>query len=235
MHIHQPQFTSSLLRDEVRRVDQLAIEQYGMSGLVLMENAGRGAAEEIAQWIKGRKAWLLCGRGNNAGDGFVIARHLQLLGIDAEIIQLVDPAELSGDAAANWQVAQRGQLPCRIVDDQTLSAMLAELATAEVLIDAMLGTGARGALRAPFAAVAQAANVSAALRIAIDVPSGIDCDTGKPPGVCFEAHRTITFVAAKRGFDDPASRAWTGDVTVVSIGVPRRLLQTVFDQSEAHR
>lgn len=222
-----PKFLS---RDEVRQIDSTAIERYGMSGLVLMENAGRGAAETIAPLLNGRRAILLCGKGNNAGDGYVIARHLQLLGCEAEIFQLSDPGELRGDALVNWQIAEHAELLRRVVSEELRQSAWAELAAAEVIVDAMVGTGASGALREPFAAASEAANASSALRIAIDLPSGIDCDSGQTSGVCFAADHTITFVAAKQGFERPQAKRWIGQVTVVSIGVPLRLLQSVRQQ-----
>lgn len=220
--------TISLLREQVRDVDRLAIEQYGMTGLVLMENAGRGAAEIIAPLLAGRRPLILCGKGNNAGDGYVIARHLQLLGCDPLIVQLVDPDELAGDAAANWAIAQHAEIPTRVAVGADLQPMLPEIQAAGAIVDAMLGTGASGPLREPYVSAAAAANQSAGLRIAIDLPSGIDCDSGVPPGACFAAEHTITFVAAKRGFDNPDSKPWTGQVSVVSIGIPLRLLQSVM-------
>ncbi len=220
--------TNSLLREQVRNVDRMAIEQYGMNGLVLMENAGRGAAEIIAPLLSGRQPMILCGRGNNAGDGYVIARHLQLLGCEPLIVQLSDPDGLTGDAAANWAIAQKAEIPTRVAVGPALQAMLPEIRSARAIIDAMLGTGASGPLREPYVTAVTAANESAAIRFAIDLPSGIDCDSGIPPGVCFAAQHTLTFVAAKRGFDNPDSKPWTGQVSVVSIGIPLRLLQSVL-------
>ncbi|QEG41378.1 NAD(P)H-hydrate epimerase [Roseimaritima ulvae] len=219
---------TSLLRDQVRNVDRVAIEEYGMSGLVLMENAGRGAAEIIAPLLAGRRPLILCGKGNNAGDGYVIARHLQLLGCAPLIVQLVDPNELSGDAAANWAIAQHAEIPTRVAAGDALPEVLPEIEAAHAIVDAMLGTGASGPLREPYVAATTAANASTALRIAIDLPSGLDCDSGVPPGACFKAQRTLTFVASKRGFDNPDAKPWTGQVSVVPIGIPLRLLQSVM-------
>lgn len=219
---------TSLRRDQVRQIDQIAIEQYGMSGLVLMENAGRGAAEAIAPLVRGRNPVILAGRGNNAGDGYVIARHLQLLGCEPAIVQLTDPSGLRGDAAVNWRIAQAAEIPTWSVQEEGLEELLQRAGRSDAIVDAMVGTGAHGALREPYSQAAAAANRAAALRIAIDLPSGIDCDTGTAAGECFRADQTMTFVARKRGFESPESKQWTGHVTVIPIGVPRKLLRSVY-------
>ncbi len=216
-----------LTREQSRRVDQIAIEEYGMSGLVLMENAGRGAAERIAELFPAGGVTILCGQGNNAGDGYVIARHLQLLDRDVRIVSLVELEELSGDAAANARLAVRGEIPLRVVTEG--GALSGALEGDETVVDCLLGTGAKGDPREPYRTAVEVANNGSGPRVAIDVPTGLDCDTGVPAEPTFRADHTITFVSSKLGFDAATARDWVGEVHVVGIGVPRRLLRQVRD------
>lgn len=213
-----------LSRQQVREVDRRAIGEYGMSGLVLMENAGRGCVDQLcALGIAG--AVVVCaGKGNNAGDGFVIARHLDLRGYQARVLLFGRPEELQGDAAANYQILCRCDVPVRVlptVDDTTLQAELAEAAW---IVDALLGTGSRGEPRPPLDRVIELLNAHPARKLAVDLPSGLDCDTGQPARHTFRADHTCTFVAAKPGFAVPAAAAYVGQVHILDIGVPRRLL-----------
>lgn len=219
----------SLTRDEVREVDRRAIEEFGLPGLVLMENAGRGAAELLlAQGVTGPVV-ICCGSGNNGGDGYVIARHLDLAGIDVRLLAVVPLEQLSGDAAVNAGVAVRSGLPLSVISPTTTSETLdALLSPAQWIVDALLGTGTRGAARAPYDAIIAAINRAPARVLAVDLPSGLDCDTGQPLGPCVAADLTATFVARKRGFDAPESARHTGAVHVVGIGAPRRLLDDVL-------
>ncbi|MEO1617912.1 MAG: NAD(P)H-hydrate epimerase [Planctomycetota bacterium] len=211
-------------RDQVRQIDQIAIEQYGLPGVVLMENAGRGCAVAIDQRFGPQPAVkILCGGGNNGGDGYVIARHLELMGHSVQVISLVPLTSLHGDAAVHASVACASDLPVFVVND---SAELGQqLTRASLLVDCMLGTGAVGSPRGLYKEAIEAANESTATRIAIDLPSGLDCDTGIANEPTFRADHTLTFVAAKDGFANHQSKAFVGAVSVIDIGVPLRLLR----------
>ena len=143
-----------LTREQVREVDRRAILEYGMTGLVLMENAGRGCADLLCeQGINGPVA-ICCGKGNNAGDGFVVARHLDARGHDVRILLFCDPAELACDAAANYQTLEAAGLPIGCCPDGDYESWLsAQLAGVDWIVDALLGTGARGEPRPPLDAV----------------------------------------------------------------------------------
>lgn len=221
----KPSFTSGFLmkRDEVRQVDQVAIEQFGMLGLVLMENAGRGAAERIAAFCSpNATVCLLCGAGNNGGDGYVIARHLQLLGHPVRIVSLVPLEKLSGNADANARIARKSGLPITVAENEDMLGHL--IRDGECLVDCMLGTGATGEPRGLYGDAIRLANSRSGQRIAIDVPSGLDCDTGRPATTTFRADLTITFVAAKDGFRSADAKPWVGKLEVIGIGVPKMLL-----------
>jgi NAD(P)H-hydrate epimerase len=212
----------ALRRDQVREIDRRAIEIYGMSGLVLMENAGRGCVEVLLSLGCQGPVAIVCGKGNNAGDGFVIARHLLIRGLSAKTILLCPPVELRGDAAANYAILSRSQAP--LVDlSQSFSegALQAELQDAEWIVDAILGTGATGPPRPPCNTAIRVMNASAAQKMAIDLPSGLDCDSGLPADPTFRADHTCTFVTPKVGFGNAAALPFLGQVHVVDIGVPR--------------
>lgn len=217
-------------RIEVRRVDERAIAEYGMLGLVLMENAGRGCADWLCELgIQGRVV-ICCGKGNNGGDGFVIARHLTNRGYSVRTLLFCDPNDLVGDAAANFQILQHAGADLRIVASAPNGDELcAELADCDWIVDALLGTGTTGRLREPYLTAIRAINESGARVLAVDLPSGLDCDLGRPieddAPLCVRACYTATFVARKLGFAAPGSVDWTGIVRVIDIGVPH----TLFD------
>jgi NAD(P)H-hydrate epimerase len=219
----------ALSRTEVREVDRLAIEEYGLPGIVLMENAGGSAARLLHSFGVDRPVAIVCGRGNNGGDGFVIARHLELLGHEVRLLLAAQLADLRGDAAVNAEVAKRSGLS--IVDLSAASAgdWREALRSVGWIVDALLGTGATGAPRGTVATAIAAVNevhgADPAVRVlAVDIPSGMDCDTGGRPGDCVRADATATFVAPKLGFAAPGASAFTGAVHVLDIGAPAALL-----------
>ena len=190
-----------------------------------MENAGRGCVDWLEEIGISGPVVVCAGRGNNGGDGFVMARHLENRGYDVKVLLFSEPQRLQGDAAINYQVIERARTPIRIFTGSPGSdEMDRELASADWIIDALLGTGTRGALRDPFPEIIQAINRASARTMAIDLPSGQDCDTGLPvdpecPHVVI-ADCTATFVARKLGFEDSRASAMTGEIRVIDIGVP---------------
>jgi NAD(P)H-hydrate epimerase len=217
-------------RDEVRDVDRRAIEEFGLPGVVLMENAGRGCADWLEELGINGRVVICAGKGNNGGDGFVIARHLQNRGHDVRVLLFGDPASLQGDAKINHQVIERAQTPIHVFAQPPIPKELDEiLAAADLIVDALLGTGTRGQLRDPFPEIINAINRAPARTMAIDLPSGQDCDTGlsvdpdKP--VVVNADFTATFVARKLGFQNLDSTAFTGEVRVIDIGVPHSMFE----------
>ncbi len=214
-----------LTRAQVREVDRLAIEKYQIPGIVLMENASRAAAEVAMEMLRDSPAapvLILCGGGNNGGDGLAVARHLHNASIDVQIALAVDPSRYTGDALINWRIVQAMGLPaCPCTAELVLSRSWS------VIVDAVFGTGLTQTPRPPFDRIANAVNQSGRPVLAIDLPSGLDCDRGEPLGPCIRAIRTITFVAEKVGFANPAARQFTGEVTVGDIGAPRELVSLV--------
>ncbi len=228
-----------LSREAVRQIDHLAVERYAMPSIVLMENAAIGlAAHAIAMLgeLGTTRAVILAGPGNNGGDGFALARHLHNEGCDPTLLITCDPAKYTGDAATNLTIARKMGIPIFGLDGAQGAEVLEKAADGPVLlVDCLLGTGLRDAprgvmrdailhvnrLRAPGVAV-----------LAVDVPSGLDCNTGEPASIlaglsalAIEADTTVTFVALKRGFLQLGAQRWTGEVFVAGIGAPRELVK----------
>ncbi|HEY2881026.1 MAG TPA: NAD(P)H-hydrate epimerase [Pirellulales bacterium] len=288
-----------LNRRQVRDVDRRAIQEFGMTGLVLMENAGRGVAdvmcslllrespqsispspqittqkpsprgegrvrgsETVDSPIKQTKAAdqsaqvasdsasspltptfapgerepevsIVCGKGNNGGDGFVIARHLDLRGFGVKILLLAAPQDLIGDAATNFAIAEKAGIAIEVFDAPSEEAKFAvtkftaAIAGSQWLVDAMLGTGATGEPKSPLAEAIELMNASGKPILAVDLPSGLDCDTGAAALHTIRAAHTCTFVAAKPGFMVPAAQQFIGQLHVLDIGVPRKLLAEI--------
>lgn len=211
-----------LTRAQVREIDRLSIEQYHIPGIVLMENAARAAADVATDMLgsaSGRQILILCGGGNNGGDGLAVARHLHNRGAQISIALTIDPAKFKGDALINWQIDSAMALPHRAADPDEIARSKADL-----LIDAIFGTGLSTPPRDPFPALVAAVDRAARPVLAIDLPSGLDCDTGQPLGAAIRATRTITFVAEKTGFAAPAARPYLGTITVADIGCPIELI-----------
>jgi NAD(P)H-hydrate epimerase len=223
-----------LSRDEVRGIDARAAGEFGMPTLVLMENAGRGAADllrERAGAAKGPdpvRVLVLCGPGNNGGDGGVVARHLDLWGFAVRVVWFADPGALRGDAAVQWAVLDRSGFDQRAWDDDPATnpgRLDALLAGADWVVDGLLGTGLTRPVEGALRAAIEAVNRSGKPVLALDLPSGLDADQGVPLGVAVRARVTATFVAPKLGFEAPGASGYTGEVVVVDIGAPRRLLE----------
>jgi NAD(P)H-hydrate epimerase len=217
---------NSLMVKQVREIDRRAAEEFGLPGIVLMENAGRSCVLALlAHGCRGPVV-ICCGKGNNGGDGFVIARHLEATGVKVHVLLFADPAALKGDALANYQIAKLSQTPITVLAPNTTAAEIDQhLAGAEWLVDALLGTGAKGNPQPPISLAIERMNESTAATFAVDLPSGLDADTGEPGQPTINADLTCTFVARKTGFDHPDAQAHLGTVEVAEIGVPRKLLE----------
>jgi NAD(P)H-hydrate epimerase len=213
----------ALSREQARALDRKVIDDAGVPGVVLMENAGRGAAELLLRLGVTRTVFVCCGKGNNGGDGLVIARHLDNHRIPVRVLLFAQPDELTGDAALQWHIVQRLSLSvhaCTGPLDEV--ALAAELHQAEWIVDALFGTGLTGPVRPPFDRVIACINAAGRPVLAVDIPSGLNADTGAPMGPTIRARHTVTFVATKRGFDTPAAKDWLGEVHVADIGIVRR-------------
>ena len=209
---------------QMKAVDRAAIDKLGLPGLVLMENAGRGVAEIIAReksHLSDLDVRVVCGAGQNGGDGFVVARHLLDRGAQVQVFLAMPREKMAGDAAVFARVFEA--LPGALVRDASFeedaTTWRAYLAGADVIVDAVFGTGLRSDVTGPAAAAIRAMNAIDTLRVAVDIPSGLDADTGVVRGVALAAHVTATMGCRKLGLVlDPD--APVGRVEVVDLGVP---------------
>ena len=220
----------SLSCDQVRGIDRCAIEMVGVPGVVLMENAGRGAADAIEAFA-GEAAHgtvaVVAGTGNNGGDGFVIARHLAMRG--AKVVTLITGPEekITPDAAVNLNIIRALAHDVRPVSPEDVKGLGEQLGQFDLVVDAVGGTGIRGPLRGTAAEAVRQINAAGRPVVAVDIPTGLDCDTGEAPDPTVRAAMTVTFVARKKGFDAPAAGEYTGQVRVVDIGIPPEIVQAI--------
>lgn len=215
-----------LSRAEVRDLDRVAADEYLLPTLILMENAGRGAAAWLRSRLKpGSSVHIACGPGNNGGDGGVVARHLDAWGFQVRVVWFAERETLAGDALSQFQILERSEI------DQTLWPKTASVDLdgifqgADWLVDGLLGTGLTRPVAGRLRDVIESMNRSGRPILALDLPSGLDADSGEPQGVAIRARATATFVAPKLGFTSPVAREYLGEVEVVEIGLPRRLLE----------
>lgn len=200
---------------QIREADRRCIEGLGIPGPVLMNAAGQAVFREVREGPVG----VVCGKGNNGGDGFVVARLALVAGFDTVAVLLADPGDITGDAAIFMNAYTRlgGKLLVATAPGAIADAM-GKLKDCGTLIDAVLGTGVKGDVSgAPGAAIA---HWPAIYTVAVDVPSGLDADTGDVCGRCVRADVTVTFQFMKRGFENPAAKAYLGRLVVADIGIP---------------
>jgi NAD(P)H-hydrate epimerase len=214
-----------MTRDQVRRVDSWAINEIGIPGVVLMENAGRSCAELIRDNladIAEPKVCIFCGTGNNGGDGYVIARHLINVGFGVTVVVCGDRTKIKGDSRTNLDILDRMGLSIDQLSpaDDRVEYRVKELtAGADMLVDGIFGTGLSGQVRDDYRRLLESINAANCPILSVDIPSGLDCDTGKPLGIAVKASWTVTFVAVKKGFACADSEQYTGEIFVASIGI----------------
>jgi NAD(P)H-hydrate epimerase len=215
-----------LSRAQSREIDRRSIEEYHIPGIVLMENAARAVADVVCEMLAGRQnrsVLILCGGGNNGGDGLAAARHLHNRNIQVAIALTTDPSRYQGDALINWQIVSAMRLPVLPADPNSLATTSASL-----FIDAIFGTGLTQPPRAPFDQIVAVIERASIPVLAVDIPSGLDCDTGRLLGpACIRAARTVTFAAEKIGFAEPGAQNYLGSVAVADIGCPRELIEQI--------
>ncbi|MEM6979202.1 MAG: NAD(P)H-hydrate epimerase [Planctomycetota bacterium] len=215
--------TTAMSIELIRKIDSIAMDKFGVPGIVLMENASRGAAEMIHAKAPRGTVLILAGSGNNGGDGFAIARQLMMFDRSVEVLTTFDRKPTTSDAGINQNICE--QLGCSMVTpDDDVKRQMDCFDRAELIIDCLLGTGATGDPRPPAARLIEYANASSAIRFAVDIPTGLDATTGVPGTPTFRADHTITFIAPKPGFESETARPWLGQVHIIGIGVPSAVL-----------
>lgn len=214
---------------QMRALDKAALDDYGVPGLLLMENAALRVVDVLAQRyapLRGKRIAIVCGKGNNGGDGLAVARHLHArFGVRIDVLLAASPDEFQGDALANYAMAQKYGVPIKPFAERGDA-----LTRADVVVDALLGTGIQGGVIGDMAQVIETVNAAARPIVAVDVPSGLDADTGRVGGACVCAHVTVTFALAKIGMLDFPGTTYAGDIVVADICLPPALL----DASDIH-
>lgn len=221
-----------ITRDEVRGIDRIAAQECAIPSLILMENAGRGAADWLRNQLTDKQGLVViaCGPGNNGGDGGVVARHLDAWGFQVRVVWFARPEQLHGDAAVQWTILSKSAIDQTAwtganSEETDLPELDALFADADWIVDALLGTGLARPVEGRLRVVIEAMNRSGKPILALDLPSGLDADSGQPLGIAVRASATTTFVSRKIGFDRPGANLYTGEVVQVDIGVPRCVLQ----------
>jgi hydroxyethylthiazole kinase-like uncharacterized protein yjeF len=211
----------------LRRADYLAGERYGIPVLLLMENAGRAVAEVAEQMLKsgrGRRIVVCCGGGNNGGDGIAAARTLHQRGYNVDVWLLKDPAEWKGSVALHYKMAKRCGVRFKLFSRISERARRQTSSRANLIIDALLGTGIEGTIRNEYQRAIEAINAAKRPVVSVDIPSGMNADTGEPLGACVRATRTVTMAAPKLAMTRPVAHHLIGRVIVADIGIPPALL-----------
>ena len=201
---------------QMREADRRAIEVIGIPGPVLMNNAGAAVFTKVT----GPKVGVVCGKGNNGGDGYVVARLALLAGYDTRVIVLAERESIQGDAAIFMHAYENLGGPIQFINNEDdAKAATESLSDCTTLVDAILGTGITGEVRG-LAAIAINLWPTNPRTIAVDIPSGMNADTGEPCGGCIRADATVTFQFPKAGFENPGAQEYIGDLTIADIGIP---------------
>jgi hydroxyethylthiazole kinase-like uncharacterized protein yjeF len=211
-------------RESVRAVDRASIEEYGIPGIVLMENAALGVMNECMRMLGEHdghgKVVIFCGSGNNGGDGYALARHLHNRGLNPFIVAVGEPDSRS-DAAINRRVVQNMRLPIMTLE-QFRKLPPTNIA---LVVDAIFGTGLDRKVDGPAASAIAWINAAKRPVLAVDIPSGLDCNTGLEMGEAVRADRTVTLVGLKSGFIGLNAQSLLGEIVVADIGSPIELLE----------
>lgn len=219
-----------LTAEEMQKLDQTAINQLGIPGVVLMENAGLQVVEEIHSLLgglKGKTITVFAGKGNNGGDGFVVARHLLNAGAEVKVLVLADVSEIAGDARINLDVLQAmGHKVYPIINPNSLNIVKLAMVYTDLIVDAIFGTGFKGAVSEHVGSIIEIINSAGKPVVAVDIPSGLEANTGRTRGPCIKAASTVTFAYAKIGQLIEKGPEYVGKLTVADISIPPDLVRT---------
>lgn len=201
---------------QMREADRRCIEELGIPGVVLMNNAGSAVFKELEPG----PVTIICGKGNNGGDGFVVARLALVSGWDVKVLLLAEPSSMRGDAEIFMKAYLRlGGTMFNCLDDKVVQDKINGINETETCVDALLGTGTKGEvtglLRTAIENMGRLKNI-----ISVDLPSGMNADTGEICGVCVHARKTVTFQYPKIGFKNPSAKEYLGELIVADIGIP---------------
>ena len=213
---------------EMREIDQRAIADFQIPGIVLMENAGFGVSQAVTEklnGVQGKTVTIFAGKGNNGGDGLVAARHLFNMGVDVKVLLLDSPDKVMGEAAVNLEIWRKlGQKVYTITQKDDLNAVRLFLVKTDIIVDAIYGTGFGGEVKDYIGRIIEAVNASEKPVISVDIPSGVESDSGRVKGPAIRANMTVTFGLPKAGLLLEPGASYTGDLRVVDISLPGSLL-----------
>ena len=216
---------------QMRDADRHTIEEIGIASLVLMENAGRQVVAAIEAAFESRldgRVAVLCGRGNNGGDGFVVARTLIQRGIDTAVFVIGSVADIRGDARTNLEILGRlGLTVVEVNDEQAWELHFSEIARCSLIVDAIFGTGLRSAVGGMLETVIADVNAAEIPIVSVDLPSGMSADTPNLVGDCIDASLTVTLAAPKLPLVLPPGEAYAGDVVIADIGIPHEVIDSL--------
>ncbi len=210
----------------MRQIDEKAIRVFGIPSLLLMENAGAACAFEAFRLAGRNNPVIFAGKGNNGGDGFVAARHLANRGLKPVVFYFQRPAEMKPDPLVNFRILEK--MKVSLIDCSVklpAQSIKSTLKSAGVVVDALFGTGLSKPLVEPFSTVVAWINASRRRVVAVDIPSGMNADTGEVMGVCVRADLTVTLGLPKKGFLNRKAKVFTGRVKVADISIPGILLK----------
>lgn len=214
--------------EQMRAIDRMTIEEFGIPGIVLMENAGIQTTKVIKEMLQdtvGKKVWVFAGTGNNGGDGFVIARHLQNSGAKVRIVIVGKENTIKGDAKTNFDILQRTNAEIAYIQGmKDFIPLRIGILGADLIVDALLGTGIKGEVTGEMAEAIRMINQSGKPVVSVDIPSGLNGDTGEICGVCVEATKTVTFGLPKVGLCLQLGSRIIGELVIADISIPREVL-----------
>lgn len=218
--------TNALTREETRLIDNYIIKDIGLPSVILMENAGRGIAQHLRSLNPKGKVIICCGKGNNGGDGYVVARYLNIYGIEAQIFVFADPKDIRGDAKIHLEVVKKLGLQIKYLKSSTLDhhCLLNDLNEAEWVVDGLFGTGLSTEVEPFYFDVINTLNKTKANILSIDVPSGLDCNAGRPLGTAIISTITCTLISMKTGFLNEEAQKYLGILEVINLGIPNSIL-----------
>ena len=213
--------------EEMREMDRYTIKDVGVPGVVLMENAGAETAMvilDLLEDVENPLVHIFCGKGNNGGDGFVIARHLSNNGIEVIVFNLVEEKEIKGDALINYKIVKKMDIPITFIRKPADLTKYEELESPDIIIDALLGTGIKGAVRGFVKDAIDFINDLDIPVLSVDIPSGLNANTGDVDGSAIAAEATVTMALPKRCHLFYPAKNFVGDLYIADIGMPARVI-----------
>jgi hydroxyethylthiazole kinase-like uncharacterized protein yjeF len=216
---------------QMNQIDKICIDHFGIPGIVLMENAALRVVDEISSFlgtVSGKKVLVIAGKGNNGGDAFAVSRHLYNKGALVSLFITASKNDITGDGAINLSIAEKSGIePVEVVKEQSIDKIKTEMEKADLIVDGILGTGLKGEVTGILANIVRLVNHSEVPVISIDIPSGINGETGKIMGTCIKAVKTISFGLPKVGLLVHPGCEFAGQLIIADIGIPQKAINSI--------